>query len=101
MNKYILVYYPIEYSNEKWIQLRNLKFRETAKTMPYAKFETKTMLYLHVIIVGSMHGNDHQRSEYWYFWGRREERERVGGSLNLMTWVLKRWGASMEDLRFD
>ena len=36
-----------------------------------------------------------------YFWGRREERERAGGSLNLMTWVLKRWGASMEDLRFD
>lgn len=66
-----------------------LKFRETAKTMPYAKFETKTMLYLHVIIVGSMHGNDHQRSEYWYFWGR-ERREGEGwGSLNLMTWVLK------------
>lgn len=77
MNKYILVYYPIEYSNEKWIQLRNLKFRETAKTMPYAKFETKTMLYLHVIIVGSMHGNDHQRSEYWLFLGK-ERREGEG-----------------------
>ena len=79
MNKYILVYYPIEYSSEKWIQLRNLKFRDTAKTMPHVKFEIKTMLYLHVIIAGSMPGNDHQRSEYWLFLGRREERERVVG----------------------
>lgn len=80
------------------LQLGNLKFRETAKTMPHVKSEIKTMLYVHVIIVGSMPGNDHQRSEYWLFLGKeRREGEGGGGSLNLMTWVLKRWGASVED----
>lgn len=35
------------------------------------------MLYLHVIIAGSMRGNDHQRSEYWLFLGK-ERREGEG-----------------------
>ena len=77
MNKYILVYYPIEYSNEKRIQLRNLKFRETAKTVPYTKFEAEAMLCLHAIIAGSMRGNGHRRSECWLFLGK-ERREGEG-----------------------